>query len=93
MKKTEKIEIRLSHEDKERLNRIAESEGRTISQIVRGLIDRYIDLNSANKERGVSVKDKAKWGIFGALLSALIFVPLSFYKTAEEETFNSKEVV
>ncbi len=69
MKKTEKIEIRLSHEDKERLNKIAESEGRTISQIVRGLIDRYMDLNSASGVKKTPLKEKLIWGFMGALIT------------------------
>ncbi len=72
MKKTEKIEIRLSHEDKERLNEIAEREGRTISQIVRGLIDRYMDLNSATDIRQTPLKEKLSWGLLGAMIATPI---------------------
>jgi len=38
MKKTEKIEIRLSHEEKAGLSKLAEEEGRSVSDLVRGLI-------------------------------------------------------
>ena len=39
MKKTEKIEIRISPEDKEALARRAEAEGRAVSEVVRDLLD------------------------------------------------------
>ena len=86
MKKTEKIEIRLSHDDKERLNQIAEREGRTISQIVRGLIERYMDLNSSASPRKTSKKEKLLWGLSGAALSALVLVPsLNYLNQSDKE--------
>ena len=42
MKKTEKIEVRLSHEEKTALTTLAEQEGRTVSELVRGLVERYM---------------------------------------------------
>lgn len=71
MKKTEKIEIRLSHDDKERLSKIADNEGRTISQIVRGLIDRYLDLNSAMITRKTSKKALIATGISSGIIGLL----------------------
>ena len=41
-KKSEMLEVRLSHEDKVALRREAEREGRTVSAVVRGLIGEYI---------------------------------------------------
>lgn len=95
MKKTEKIEIRLSHDDKERLNTIAESEGRTISQIVRDLIDKYMDLNSARKSKQVSTLEKMKWGIAGAVCSALLFIPFVLNKgpTAHAPIMKNTEII
>ncbi len=45
MKKSEKIEIRISLEEKEKLGRLAESEGRTVSELVRDLASKYALLN------------------------------------------------
>lgn len=45
MKKSEKIEIRVSLEEKEQLTRLAESEGRNVSELVRGLASKYAQLN------------------------------------------------
>jgi len=46
-KKSEKIEIRLSYEDKQDLTSVAETEGRSVSDLVRGLIRRYIQTTSS----------------------------------------------
>jgi len=46
MKKTEKIEVRLSHEEKTALANLAEQEGRNVSELVRGLIERYMTLSN-----------------------------------------------
>jgi len=45
-KKSEKLEIRLSYEDKQELAAVAETEGRSVSDLVRGLIRRYIQTTS-----------------------------------------------
>ena len=74
MKKTEKIEIRLSHEDKERLSRMAENEGRTISQLVRGLIDKYLELSPTNIRRPVPKKTL----FLSSLVSGIIGFVLSY---------------
>lgn len=46
MKKTEKIEIRLSHDEKLELAALAESEGRSVSELIRHLVKRYMTLNA-----------------------------------------------
>ena len=46
-KKSEKLEIRLSYEDKQELALTAETEGRSVSDLVRGLIRRYIKTSAA----------------------------------------------
>ena len=56
MKKTEKIEIRISHEEKERLAAAAEAEGKSISELVRGLASRYVEMN-----RGARLR--SRWGM------------------------------
>jgi len=45
MKKSEKIEIRMSFDEKEKLTQLAESEGQTVSELVRGLARKYAQLN------------------------------------------------
>lgn len=47
MKRTEKIEIRLSQEEKTALTELAEKEERTVSRLVRDVVSKYVDLNSA----------------------------------------------
>jgi len=55
MKKSEKIEIRISHEEKEKLSRLAESEGRSVSELVRDLAKKYALLNMPNPRRRLSM--------------------------------------
>jgi len=45
MKKSEKIEIRMSFDEKEKLTQLAESEGQSVSELVRGLARKYAQLN------------------------------------------------
>jgi len=47
MKRTEKIEIRLSNEEKTALTDLAEKEGRTVSKLVRDVVSKYMELNTA----------------------------------------------
>jgi len=60
MKKTEKIEVRLSHEEKAELTKIAEGEGRSVSELIRHLVERYITLNTARLPK------KTPWLALGA---------------------------
>ncbi|WP_371397055.1 ribbon-helix-helix protein, CopG family [Fretibacter rubidus] len=46
MKKSEKIEVRVSLDEKQKLSDIAESEGRSVSELIRGLIERYMALSN-----------------------------------------------
>ncbi len=85
MKKTEKIEIRLSHEDKERLSRLAENEGRTISQLVRGLIEKYLELSPTNIRRPVPKKTL----FLSSLVSGLIGFALSYGLVKNKSTAHS----
>ena len=61
MKKTEKIEVRLSHEEKTSLTNLAEQEGRSVSNLVRGLIERYMAINTTR------LPHKTPWLKFGAI--------------------------
>ena len=46
MKKSEKIEIRLSHADKTNLAELAKKEGHTVSEFVRRILQRYVEFNT-----------------------------------------------
>jgi len=61
-KKSEKLEIRLSYEDKQELSAVAETEGRSVSDLVRGLIRRYIKATSA---RLPQKRSWLKWAAIG----------------------------
>lgn len=63
-KKSEKLEIRLSYDEKNALTEAAETEGRTVSDLVRGLINRYI---KAASTRLPQKKSWLKWAGIGAL--------------------------
>ena len=68
MKRTEKIEVRLSHEEKQSLSELAEGEGRTVSDLVRGLIERYVSLNTAR------LPQKPRWALWSGLVAAGLLV-------------------
>lgn len=61
MKKTEKIEVRLSHEEKTALTELAEQESRSVSDLVRGLIERYMSINTTR------LPQKTPWAKFVAI--------------------------
>ena len=46
-KRTEKIEIRISEEDKLRVGELAAYEGKSMSEFVRSLVSRYVHLNTS----------------------------------------------
>jgi len=68
MKRNEKIEVRLSHEEKQSLSELAEGEGRTVSDLVRGLIERYVSLNTAR------LPQKPRWALWSGLVAAGLLV-------------------
>lgn len=68
MKRSEKIEVRLSHEEKQSLSSIADSEGRTVSDLVRGLIERYVNLNTAR------LPLKRRWGLWAGLVAGGLLI-------------------
>lgn len=61
MKKTEKIEVRLSHEEKTALTELAEQESRSVNDLVRGLIERYMSINTTR------LPQKTPWAMFAAM--------------------------
>ena len=66
MKKSEKIEIRISYEEKEKLSRLAESEGRSISELVRDLAQKYALLNMPRPR-----PRQLLWAVAGFILCGL----------------------
>ena len=68
MKRTEKIEVRLSHEEKQTLSELAEGEGRTVSDLVRGLIERYVSLNVSPFPR------KPRWALWSGLVASGLLI-------------------
>ena len=61
MKKTEKIEIRMSLEEKKALTRLAEGEGNSVSELVRRLARRYAQMNLPQPRR------LNRWGMAGLI--------------------------
>ena len=68
MKRTEKIEVRLSHEEKQSLSQIAEGEGRTVSDLVGALIERYV---GSNVDR---LPPKPRWALWGSLVAGGLLI-------------------
>jgi hypothetical protein len=68
MKRTEKVEIRVSQEEKQTLTDLATLEGESVSGLIRGLVEKYIALNSASTTRKLP-----KWQIAtGLILAAFV---------------------
>jgi len=65
MKRTEKIEIRVSQEEKETLSNLARQEGDSVSGLIRGLVEKYMSLNAASTTRKLP-----KWQIAGLMVFA-----------------------
>lgn len=65
MKRTEKIEVRVSQEEKNTLTKLARQEGESVSGLVRGLVDKYMALNTASTKRRLP-----KWQLAGLLIGA-----------------------
>ena len=51
MKRTEKVEIRVSLEEKQALTKLAKQEGESVSGLMRDLVKKYISLNTASSIR------------------------------------------
>lgn len=65
MKRTEKIEVRVSLEEKQTLTQLAKQEGESVSGLIRGLVDKYMALNTASTTRKIP-----KWKIAAGLILA-----------------------
>lgn len=68
MKRTEKIEVRVSQEEKSTLTNLAKQEGESVSGLVRSLIDKYMALNAASTKRRLP-----KWQLAGIIIGAALF--------------------
>ena len=64
MKKSEKVEIRVSVDEKETLSRLAELEGTSVSELVRNLVRKYVAINTN------SIAKKSSFAVSSALLFA-----------------------
>jgi len=66
MKRTEKVEIRVSLEEKQTLSNLAKQEGESVSGLIRGLVEKYMALNTASTTRKLP-----KWQIASGLIAAV----------------------
>lgn len=68
MKRSEKIEIRVSLDEKTKLAELAQQEGESVSGLIRGLVGKYVALNSPSTKRRLP-----KWQLaVGFIIAALI---------------------
>lgn len=68
MKCTEKIEVRVSLEEKQTLTRLAKQDGDSVSGLIRGLVEKYMALNSPD-----TIRKLPKWQIAASLaLAAMV---------------------
>ena len=65
MKRTEKVEIRVSLEEKQALTKLAKQEGESVSGLIRGLVKKYISLNTASP-----IRKLPKWQVAAGLITA-----------------------
>lgn len=67
MKRTEKIEVRVSLEEKQTLTRLAKQNGESVSGLIRSLVEKYMALNAAT-----TVRKLPKWQILSGLAAAML---------------------
>jgi Ribbon-helix-helix protein, copG family len=67
VKKSEKIEIRISYEEKKKLTRLAEREGYSVSELVRGLARKYAQLYMPTSHLKIS-----RWHMVGLVLGGIV---------------------
>lgn len=72
MKKSEKVEIRVSLDEKETLTRLAKFEGTSVSELVRNLVRKYVAINTQSSPRKPSVALSAGLVLSGIMIGALI---------------------
>ncbi len=87
VKKTEKIEIRVSPDEKEALSAASRSEGRTASDVLREYVGRYVDAAATKAAPVVKEKKKMSWISKAAYiaLGAAVSVPAVLFAASEDD--------
>ena len=85
VKRTEKVEIRVSHEEKQTLTQLAKQDGESVSGLIRGLVEKYMSLNAASTTRKLP-----KWQIAAGLILAafighgLTLIPMHLHERGQQ---------
>lgn len=79
MKRTEKVEVRVSLEEKEALASLAKSEGRSLSWLIRDVLEKYMALNLPATKKTLSLQIAFLAGIVG--LTVGLFTAVLFERT------------
>jgi len=93
MKRTEKVEIRVSLEEKQTLTQLAKQEGESVSGLIRGLVEKYIALNTASTTRRLP-----KWQIAAGLVAAafighaLTLIPMHLHERGHQSAGTSAPI-
>ena len=74
VKKSEKVEIRVSLDEKETLTRLAKFEGTSVSELVRNLVRKYVAINTHSTHQKPSFALSAGLVLGGILIGALVVV-------------------
>jgi len=93
-KKSETIEIRVSHEDKQALQAKASSQGRTVSSVIRSLIADYLAKDEtrpySNRLKASLMTLKSKPKSIAATLFACALAPFAYVQYAAAEDISVK---
>lgn len=93
MKRTEKVEIRVSFEEKQALSHLAKQEGESVSGLIRGLVEKYMALNTASTKRRLP-----KWQIAAGLIIAafighgLTLLPMHLHSQEHQRAETSRPI-
>lgn len=93
MKRTEKIEVRVSLEEKQTLSELAKQDGESVSGLIRGLVEKYMALNTASTTRKLP-----KWQIAAGLIVAafighgLTLIPIHLHERGHQSSRASAPV-
>lgn len=86
MKRNEKIEIRVSQEEKTRLAELAQQEGESVSGLIRGLVGKYVSLNSPSTRRRLPKWQLAALLLFAALIGhGLTLIPVHLHDMSDQQ--------
>lgn len=93
MKRNEKIEIRVSLDEKTRLAELAQQEGESVSGLIRGLVGKYVALNSPSTRRRLPKWQLAAIIIFAALVGhGLTLVPIHLHEIKHRQAAATQPV-